>query len=146
MSNQTSQVRTLQLSCLHNAFYVTKCVLHLESFSSKCFCNLLYNFTVRNPDNTTFQNNFKQIEIFLGKVFISGKRTERKILFPHGITLQQKISFKQDHIMLLLSIRVNGNPTLLVHCLYQMSPRNHKRTTSSLAPLIFYVAKKLAIK
>ncbi len=34
---------------------------------------------------------------------------------------------------------VNGKPTLLVHCL--LSPRNHKRTTSSLALPIFYVAK-----
>ncbi len=41
---------------------------------------------------------------------------------------------------------INGEPTLLVHCLYQMSPLNHKRTTSSLAPPIFYVAKKLSIK
>jgi hypothetical protein len=28
----------------------------------------------------------------------------------------------------------------------EMSPLNNKRTTSSLAPPIFYVAKKLAIK
>ncbi len=40
----------------------------------------------------------------------------------------------------------NGEATLLVHCLYQMSPLNHRRTTSSLAPPIFYVAKKSAIK
>ncbi len=36
---------------------------------------------------------------------------------------------------------INGEPTLLVHCLYQMSPLNRKKTTSSLAPPIFYVAK-----
>jgi len=40
----------------------------------------------------------------------------------------------------------NGKYTLLVHCLYYMLALNHKRTTSSLAPSIFYVAKKLAIK
>ena len=40
----------------------------------------------------------------------------------------------------------NGDPTLLVHCLYQMLPLNHKRTTSSLEPPIFYVAKYSAIK
>jgi len=33
----------------------------------------------------------------------------------------------------------NGKPTLLVHC--QMSPLNHKRTTSSFATPMFYVAK-----
>jgi len=36
--------------------------------------------------------------------------------------------------------------TLLVHCLYKMLPLNHKRTASSLAPPIFYVAKNSAIK
>jgi len=41
---------------------------------------------------------------------------------------------------------INGEPTLLVLCLYQMLPLNHKRTTSSLAPPIFYVAKNSAIK
>jgi hypothetical protein len=40
----------------------------------------------------------------------------------------------------------NGEPTLLAHCLLQMSPLNHKRTTSSLAQPIFYVAKKITIK
>jgi len=40
----------------------------------------------------------------------------------------------------------NGEPTLLAHCLYYMSPLNYKRTTSSLAPPIICVAKKLAIK
>ena len=35
---------------------------------------------------------------------------------------------------------------LLVHCLYQMSPLNHKRTTGSLAPPISYVAKKWQFK
>ncbi len=39
----------------------------------------------------------------------------------------------------------NGKSTLLVHCLYQMSPFNHKRSASSLASPKFYVAKKLAI-
>ncbi len=37
----------------------------------------------------------------------------------------------------------NGKPTLFLQCLYKMSPLNHKRTTSSLAPPIFYVAKKI---
>ncbi len=37
----------------------------------------------------------------------------------------------------------NGEPTLLVQFLYQMSPLNHKRTTRSLAPPIFCVAKKI---
>jgi hypothetical protein len=37
-------------------------------------------------------------------------------------------------------------PTLLVHCLYQMMPLNHKRTTSSLAPPTFYVAKNWQLK
>ncbi len=41
--------------------------------------------------------------------------------------------------------QANGELTLLVHCLFQMLPLNHKRTTSSLAPP-FFVAKKLAIK
>ncbi len=36
---------------------------------------------------------------------------------------------------------VNGEPNLLVKCLFQMSPLNHKRATISLAPPIFYVAK-----
>ncbi len=40
----------------------------------------------------------------------------------------------------------NGEMTLLVHCLYKMLPLNHKRTASSLAPPIFYVAKNSAIK
>jgi len=31
----------------------------------------------------------------------------------------------------------NGKPTLILHCLYQMSPLNHKRTSSSL-PLPTY--------
>jgi hypothetical protein len=35
----------------------------------------------------------------------------------------------------------NEEPTLLVPCLYWMSPLNHKRTTSSLAPPIIYVVK-----
>jgi len=37
-------------------------------------------------------------------------------------------------------------PTLLAHCLYYMSPLNHKRTTSSLAPHIFYVEKNWQLK
>jgi len=45
-----------------------------------------------------------------------------------------------------LSPGVNGESTLLVHGLYQMSPLNHKRSTSSLAPPIFYVAKKWQLK
>jgi hypothetical protein len=40
----------------------------------------------------------------------------------------------------------NGKSTLLVHCLYKMSTLNYKRTTSSLAPPIIYVAKNLAIE
>jgi hypothetical protein len=40
----------------------------------------------------------------------------------------------------------NGEPTLLVHCLYQMSPLNHKRTTSSLAAPIICVAKLISNK
>ncbi len=32
------------------------------------------------------------------------------------------------------------------HCLYQMLPLNHKWTTGSLAPPIFYLAKRLSIK
>jgi len=44
------------------------------------------------------------------------------------------------------SHRKNGDPTLLVHCLYQMSPLNHIRTTSSLVTPIFYVAKNYAKK
>ncbi len=39
----------------------------------------------------------------------------------------------------------NWEPTLLVHCLYQMSPLNQKRTTSTLAPPISYLMKHLAI-
>jgi len=39
-----------------------------------------------------------------------------------------------------------GEPILLVHCFYKMSPLNHKRTTSSLVPPIFYVMKNLAKK
>ncbi len=39
-----------------------------------------------------------------------------------------------------------GQLTLLVHCLHWMLPLNHNRTTISLAPPIFCVAKKLAIK
>jgi len=35
----------------------------------------------------------------------------------------------------------NGEPTLLVHCFYQMLPLNHKRTTSSWAPPIFLSQK-----
>jgi len=45
-----------------------------------------------------------------------------------------------------LQIIANGEPSLLVQCLYLMSPLNHKRTTSSLVPPIICVAKKLAIK
>ncbi len=40
----------------------------------------------------------------------------------------------------------NRKPTLLVHCLYQMLPLNHKKTTSSLAPPIICVAKKIGNK
>jgi hypothetical protein len=40
----------------------------------------------------------------------------------------------------------NGKPALLVHCLNQMPPLNHKRTKSSLAPPISYVAKKWQLK
>ncbi len=48
--------------------------------------------------------------------------------------------------MIGLATGLNEEPTLLVHCLYQMSPLNHKRTTSSLAPPIFYAAKKWQLK
>ncbi len=41
---------------------------------------------------------------------------------------------------------VNGKPTLSVHCFYQMSILNHKRTTRSLAPPIFCVAKNWQLK
>jgi len=40
----------------------------------------------------------------------------------------------------------NGEHTLLVLCLYYMSPINHKRTTSSLVPSIFYLPKNLQLK
>jgi len=59
---------------------------------------------------------------------------------------------KRQKIITLLCLNpwhtlfVNGEPTLLVHCLYQMSPLNHKRATSSLAPPIICVAKKCVIK
>jgi hypothetical protein len=43
-------------------------------------------------------------------------------------------------------LKVHSELFLLVHCLYQMLPLTHKRITSSLAPPLFYVAKKLAIK
>ncbi len=39
-----------------------------------------------------------------------------------------------------------GKSTLLVHCLYQMSPLNHKRTTSSIAPSVFNVVKNWHLK
>ncbi len=39
-----------------------------------------------------------------------------------------------------------GKTTLSLQCLYQMSPLNHKRTTSSLVQPRFYIAKKSAIK
>ncbi len=45
-----------------------------------------------------------------------------------------------------LGPNINGEPTLLVHCLYQKSPLNHKRTRSSLASPIFCVANKLGNK
>ncbi len=47
-----------------------------------------------------------------------------------------------------MNLKLSGTMTskLLVNCLYQMLPLNNERTTSSLAPPIFYVAKKLAIK
>jgi len=45
----------------------------------------------------------------------------------------------------ILTIGTNGEPTLLVHCLYWMLPLNHKRTTSSLVPPIIFVANKSAI-
>jgi len=35
----------------------------------------------------------------------------------------------------------NGKSTLLVHCLYQMSPLNHKMTSSSFVPPIFLQQK-----
>ncbi len=57
--------------------------------------------------------------------------------------LKKKKNTNNNHRCLCL---VNKEPTLLVHCLYQMSSLNHKRTTSSLAPPIFYVAKNSAIK
>jgi len=41
---------------------------------------------------------------------------------------------------------LNGKPPTLVHCLYQMSPLNHKRIASSLAPAIFHVTKKMTIQ
>ncbi len=47
---------------------------------------------------------------------------------------------------LIFSNLQTGSQRFLVHCLYLMSPLNHKRTTSSLAPPIFYVAKKLQKK
>jgi len=40
----------------------------------------------------------------------------------------------------------NGEPTLLVHCLYYMSPLNPKKTASFLMLPLFYVAKKSVIK
>ncbi len=40
----------------------------------------------------------------------------------------------------------NGQPSLLVYCLYEMLPLDNKRTTSSSAPPLFYVTKNLAIK
>jgi len=44
------------------------------------------------------------------------------------------------------SLKLNGNSTLLVHCLIISDvPLNHKITSSSLAPPIFYATKKSAI-
>jgi len=51
-----------------------------------------------------------------------------------------------SHATFLTRLTWPQEPTLLVHCLYYMPPLNHKRTTSSLAPQISCVAKKLAIK
>jgi len=46
-------------------------------------------------------------------------------------------------ILKILALPINGEPSLLVHCLYQMLPLNHKRTTSSLAPLHLLLKGKL---
>jgi len=40
----------------------------------------------------------------------------------------------------------NGELTLSIYCLYKMLPLYHLRTTSSLAPPIFYVTKKIGNK
>ena len=45
-----------------------------------------------------------------------------------------------------VEVTTNGKPILLVHCLYYILPLNHKRTTSSLASSIFYVAKNCQLK
>ncbi len=45
-----------------------------------------------------------------------------------------------------VKLTLNGELTILVHCLYKMWPLDHKRTTSSLVPPMFYVAKNCAIK
>jgi len=84
---------------------------------------------------------------FFDIVFALASKDIKMSIFPTYLDIifftEQKIFLPCDEKELF---QYNGEPTLLVHCLYQMSPLNHKRTTSSLVPLIIYVAKNSAIK
>ena len=50
-----------------------------------------------------------------------------------------------NYTEVLISV-LNCKLTPLVYCLYQMSPLNHKKPTSSLEPSLFCVAKNYAPK
>jgi len=94
---------------------------------------------------------------------LSGKKVSHNLwvfqLVKLNISLLEKLSdvyYDKCHVsgectlcskeLVKLTKGVNGQPTLLVHCLYYMLPLNHKRTTSSSATPMFYVAKNWQLK
>jgi hypothetical protein len=61
-------------------------------------------------------------------------------------TLQWMFLFKKEatgqQVSSKFVISLGLKPTLLVHCLYEMLPLNHKRATSSLAPPPYILCNK----
>ena len=99
--------------------------------------------------------NKKFTEFFICVYYFYLVETSFMMAASSSTQFDDKIIIKYDNFYFLLAVRMcnysyfcisNGEPTLLVHCLYHMSPLNHKRTTSSLAPPICYVAKILQLK
>ncbi len=82
---------------------------------------------------TEFDSKFIKIPIILtGVIYFSRKNS----VITNNLWLLQTNLVSQ-----LFNGHSNGEPTLLVHCLYKMTPLNHKRTPSSLAPHICCAAK-----
>ncbi len=104
-------------------------LLLLENKKLKSIC--LMNWWSKRP-------SFQPTSFFIHCDFFQNRGSTYE-WYPKLLSFMRENQFK---ITIWNKTMNNGEPTLLVHCLYYMLTLNHKRTTSSLAPPLFYVAEK----